>query len=160
MSSLPTLQRSVIRIFHARILGAVQDLSSLNSGLYEIPVCCSVSCVTHGHNRPGDFRAASSGTTSHRKIQQNSWHFPRDQWAICKGRGFGTEPGDGVSEAESRARETVWTLSNIISLARFASAPLLGWWIVTGQWQLCLPGLALAGLHPEYQATCHGSKLI
>lgn len=43
------------------------------------------------------------------------------------------------------ARETIWNLSNGVSLARMLSAPLLAWWVISEQWHLCLPGLALAG---------------
>ena len=47
------------------------------------------------------------------------------------------------------ANESVFTAANCISLARLASAPLLGWWLLTEQWHLCLPGLVLAGTrHP------------
>jgi hypothetical protein len=45
----------------------------------------------------------------------------------------------------TEARESIWTLSNGISIARLCSAPFLGWWIVTEQWHLCLPGLVMAG---------------
>ena len=55
------------------------------------------------------------------------------------------KPEEVVGTAQ--ARERVWTLSNGISLARLASAPVLAAWILTDQWHLCLPGLALAGAH-------------
>ena len=63
-------------------------------------------------------------------------------------RTFSSEPGrsaDGGQTPQHGYAESIWTLSNGISLARLCSAPFLSWWLITEQWHLCLPGLVIAG---------------
>jgi hypothetical protein len=150
MGSLRILHRSVLSISQAQLCGSGKDLSSLRLCLYGLSACSAGCTSTHEYPCHRHLHTAASTTAIYQKLYRNSWNLPREQWGIWKNRGFATEPGaDDSGKIDIKARETVWTLSNSISLARFVSAPLLGWWIVTGQWQLCLSGLALAGVRPE-----------
>ena len=45
---------------------------------------------------------------------------------------------------EDHARETIWTVPNLITLGRIASSPAISWFILQGEYKIALAGLAVA----------------
>lgn len=106
------------------------------------------------HNAPGAAATAplatAQGCCGFRPFHSSAVWRPPDAWpqgALLDRRALCSQPDRKPEEdvRTAQARERVWTLSNGISLARLASAPVLAAWILTDQWHLCLPGLAVAG---------------
>lgn len=45
---------------------------------------------------------------------------------------------------EDHARETIWTIPNLITLGRIASSPAISWFILQGEYKIALAGLSVA----------------
>jgi hypothetical protein len=119
------------------------------------PTARQLHCARH--------RIAAVSQTSSLILYQNScWHpgspsqLQTASWPQHMRGHYSTCPEEPKSDAHLRAaqaRETLYNLPNCISLARMMSSPLLGYWIVTEQWHLCLPGLVVAGVFPQGHTT-------
>ena len=113
----------------------------------------SVALLRQGEDQPCGRGTPSQGRTLRPYFQVQAAP-PISALACARrmaARRMSTDPGheqrqDSARAAlEAHARESVLTPSNAISLARLFTAPLLGYWLLTEQWHLCLPGLALSG---------------